>query len=119
MAVEATLKPFVRRIARSLRKYASTQGWGRDDYRLYFETSELWGRIRIVIVARNYLDNDEFERWNSVMKFLRKDTADDPELIHAINLVVWTFDQLKEGGIYRVSPEYEDADDLFPNDIHA
>ena len=107
------MKDDAKKIIKAFRRYASEQGWTPEDYRLLMELVPDWGRIHILLLVRKFVGNDGFETRVSVFKSLEATLADDPRLIRSINFVAHSFDQVKEGGIYAVSPVYIDADELF------
>jgi hypothetical protein len=117
MAVEATLKGAVRRVIQSFRRYAQAQGWAKGDYRILVETNPDWGRIHVILVARDFPGHNPEDGWLSVIDFIDEDLKDEPELGESINLTLRTFDQVEQGGIYSLSPEYVDADDLVDGDV--
>ena len=117
MAVEATLKGPVRRVAQTFRRYALRQGWGKDEFRILIETNAEWGRIHVILLAREFPGHDVEEAWFSVVDFVDDDLKDEPDLRTAINLVLRTFEQVDEGGLYSLSPEYVDADEILAGDV--
>jgi hypothetical protein len=102
----------VRRLVAAFRAYAAAQGWTPSDYRLFIETNHQWGRIHAILVARSFPGETIDEHWNSVVDFLDEELKDDPNLRESLNLVLRTFDELEEGGIYRISSGYVEVDEL-------
>ena len=99
----------VNRIVRLLRGYAQGQGWGPEDYRLYFHVNERWNHVHIIFVARGFEGRDYFECYDSVWKHLEGGLKDSPELLSAIGLVIRTFKQVDEGGIYSIGSDYSEV----------
>jgi hypothetical protein len=112
MALEAAMRQAVRRVAQSFHRYAESQGWTKDDYQVWVEPNPEWGRLHVILVARAFPGRFIEDHWLSVIDFLDKDLKDEPELLEALNLTLRTFDQVKEGGIYSLSPNYFNVDDL-------
>jgi hypothetical protein len=112
MALEATLKYAVRRIAQVFRDYGIAQGWTQDDYQLFVHLNPDWGRIHLVLVVRAWPENVKEDPWFAIVDYLEGRLKDDPALFNAINLVVQTRDQVAEGGIYRIGPQYTEVEDL-------
>lgn len=112
MALEATMKHAIRRIASALERYASAQGWRPGDYRVYIRPNEEWGQIHLIVVARAFPQNDLDAQWLSAVEFLDKELKDDPALRDSLHLVLRTFAQVAEGGLYAIGPGYEDVDEL-------
>ncbi len=112
MALEAMIKYGVQRIAQAFRDYAAAHGWGPEDYQVYIRLKLQWGRIYVLVVAKSFPAPDEDTAWLSVWDFLQAKLKDEPALIDAINLDVRTFDQVKAGGLYTISPKFVEINDL-------
>jgi hypothetical protein len=108
MATDTTMRRAVREIAGAMTKYAHSQGWGDEDYWIYFNTNPEWGRIHFVFVAKGFDGRDSYERYKSVWDFLGKELGQDREILNSLNLVVNGKNEVDRGGIYRIGPEYED-----------
>lgn len=112
MAIETTMKYAVRRIAQAFQKYTSTLNWSPSDYQLFVRFNEEWGQIHLILVAKAFPQKKPEDQWLSVKEFLRKEFKDDPALRDALHLVLLTFDQVAEGGLYSIGPDFEDINDL-------
>ncbi len=106
------MKNAVGRIAVAFHQYATKQGWKADDYRILVEVKPEWGRIHVVFVAREFPGTHPEDQWLSVIEFLDATLADSPELLESLNLTLRTFDQVQQGGLYSLSPDYIDVDEL-------
>jgi hypothetical protein len=106
MALSPTLKRAVRCVADLLGEYGREQGWGPDDYQLFFRVSGSWGNIHVVFVARGFEGHDPFECYSSVMQYLRDQLRTEPDLFGSIGLVIRTFKEVEEGGIFAIGPSY-------------
>jgi len=111
-ALEAEVKSIVRRAVQVLRDYAATQGWGQDDYRIYVYPNLDWNRLQLILVARALPRKDYLANYNAVCDFIEERLKDDPWLKHDIGVVLRTFDQVEQGGLYAIPRSYLDADDL-------
>ncbi len=115
MAIDSRMIPAVRRVVQAFRRFAQKQGWARDDYRILVDTNPDWGRIHVLFLAKSFPNGavDHGDDWLTVFDFVEKDLEKDaPDLVDAINLVLRTFDQVNEGGLYSISPEYIDLDEM-------
>ena len=110
----ATMKRAIRRVAGIVRKYAAAQGWQSGDFQIYIRANEDWGQIYIILVARAFPGKDYYDQWESVMQFLEKELKDDRPLRQALHLVLRTFDQVAEGGIYSIPESYEEVEEFLP-----
>src|SRR4051812_5989919 len=106
MALSPTMKRAVRRVADLLGEFATQQGSGVEDWRLFFRVDPDWDRIRVIIVSNGFEGHDPYGSYAAVEQFLRDKLRDDPALFHAIGLVIRTFQQVDEGGIYAIGPDY-------------
>src|SRR4051812_38689927 len=106
MALSPTMKRAVRHVADLLGEYARRQGWGSDDYRLFFRVNAAWGSIHVVFVALGFEGRDAYECYAAVEQFLRDSLEDEPDLFRSIGLVIRTPKQVDEGGIYAIGPGY-------------
>jgi hypothetical protein len=61
------------------------------------------------LVARAFNGRDYAASYRAVMNYLRKELAEEPGLFESIGLALRDFDQVDEGGIYAIGPDYEDA----------
>jgi len=113
MALESGMREAVRRVVMSFHRYAKSQGWQKEDYRVYYETNPDWGRIHVVLGARRFPRETTEENWLSVIDFIDEDLKDSPELLDAISLTLRTFDQLEGRGLYALNPSYVDSEDVF------
>ena len=104
--------PIVRRAARRIGEaidgYARTRGWSPGDYRWFYRAQPEWGHIHVILVARGFKGRGYSESYRSVMEFLKGDLADEPGLVESLGLVVRDFDQVAEGGLYAIGPDYEE-----------
>jgi hypothetical protein len=112
MALEPTMKYAVRRIAEAFRAYAAAQEWRHDEYRILVEVNKDWGRIHVVFVAPRFQGVHPEDNWRSVIEFLDSFLINEPKLLESMNLTLRTFDQVQRGGLYSLSPNYVDADEL-------
>jgi hypothetical protein len=112
MVIETALRHSLRRLAEAFRRYASTQHWGPDDYQVFVRPNLDWGAIHLILVAKGFSGDHAGDPWLAVRQFLEKELKDDPSLFETLHLVVRTYDQVKEGGTYRIPSSYEDINDL-------
>ncbi len=112
MASQAAMKRAILKVARILQGYATIQGWRPGEYRIFVHPNEEWGQIHFLLVAKAFPGKDYYEQWESVIDFLEKELKDDRPLFEALHLVLHTFDQVAEGGLYAIGSSYEEVDDL-------
>ena len=105
------MKRAIRRVVQLLQRYATAHGWHPGEYQIFIRSNEEWGRIEVILVAREFPGKDEFEQWESVIDFLEKELKDDRPLFEALHLNLRTFDQVAEGGLYAIGSGYEEVED--------
>lgn len=109
MAVSADVKRVIRRLANAILDYAKTRGWDREDVQLYYRWVPDWDRLHILVVIPDFEGGTEFQAWSSILTHLGEEFADDPEFMkHHLSLLVRTSQQVQEGGIYEIGPEYRE-----------
>ncbi len=109
------MKHELRQIASAFREYARSQQWASDEYCLLVKTIPDWGRIHLILAAKDFLGGG-VDPWLAVMRFLGKYRFDDPDLVDAISLTLSTFAQIKRGGLHGIPDGYEDINDLVPSE---
>lgn len=113
MAVEAEVRHPIRHAVCILREYAETQGWTAEDYHVYVRPNLDWWYIDLLLVARRFPKEDEFDNFVAISDFIdakwKKDDA-RPK----IGLSLLTFDQVAQGGAYAIPSTYLDGDDFCP-----
>lgn len=90
----------VRRVAEILGAYARREGWWPLDFRLYYRADEKWVKIHFIFVSDGFDGRDENESYRSIMDYVRIRSQDDSDLFGALGLVLQSFKQRNEGGIY-------------------
>jgi hypothetical protein len=108
MAVSATMRRAVRRIAEALTRFAKLQGWGDGDYQIYYVMDPKWGHIHVLFVANGFEKKKEYENYVLVREYLEKELGDMPGLLNHLGLVVRSSEQVDEGGIYAIGPPYRE-----------
>ena len=111
MVSETVKKRAIRSLVQALQKYAESQGWQSEDYRIFYWGNWDWGKIHLILVARAFPGRYE-DQWLTISEYLKKELKDEPVLRKAFNLELRTFDQVEEGGLYAIHPDYEDADEF-------
>ena len=106
MALSPIMKRAIRRVADVLGAYAREHGWWPLDFRLYYRANEKWGKIDILFVSDGFDGLDEHEAYVSVMDHLGRWLSDEPELANAVGLVLQTFKETEEGGLYSIPRSY-------------
>jgi hypothetical protein len=107
VAIKATLKRAIERIASALDDYGFDHGYGRGSGKVYVNYDPEWGTIGITYVGPGFESQDQFKRFESVLNYLEDKLADDPALFRSIRLVVWDEDQVNSG---RFSTSLTDSD---------
>ena len=114
MASQATMTHALRRLAQAFDAYALAQGWKREDYRTFVRINEDWGQIHVIFVARAFPGKHLEGQWSRVWDFVERELEDDPGLAKVLHLVLRTFDEVAEGGLYAIGPDYAEVNDLLP-----
>lgn len=109
------MKNAVGKIAGAIRRYAAEQQWSQDDFKIFVEVNSDWGRIHAIFVARQFPGQYPEDQWLSVINSLELSLKNEPELLDSMNLTLRTFDEVDQGGLYSLSPEYVDVDELIAN----
>ena len=91
-----------------MRDFAAENGWQPGDYRLYVWVNEtpLAATINLLLVARSFPGKTYFERWDRVLGYLEDRLKDDPAIRQMLHLVIRTFDQTAEGGLYAIGDQF-------------
>lgn len=110
MAIQAAMIYAVQHVVEAFQKYAGTQGWGPGDYRMFVRASEEWGHIHVILVAKAFPGKSKHDQWLSVLDFIERELKDEPALRAGFHLTLRTFDQVKEGGLYSIGPDFVDVD---------
>jgi hypothetical protein len=108
MASKEELNRAVRLVAGALTKYAKQHHWKDTDYSIYYEVNEEWDRIHFVFVAKGFDGRDNFDCYRSVWRFLERELDEEQDVLESLGLVVRSKEQIDEGGIYQVGPQYEE-----------
>lgn len=86
-----------RAIASALGDFATSKGWQRSDYQLFFHVLEDWGRVTILLVAQDFgglSENDMHARvWNHLGAALKQ----EGDIGFSIGLLVRTWDEVNRG----------------------
>ncbi|MDR3635111.1 MAG: hypothetical protein P4L84_15005 [Isosphaeraceae bacterium] len=95
MALEASLEQGAFRVADALHRFAKTQGWNPESYRIFISVRPEWGTIHVAFLSDAFTggeESDEYERYDNVMDFLEQDLGDDPSLYRSISMVLLPLD---------------------------
>lgn len=114
MASQTVINHMMRRLAQAFQAYAANEGWQPEDYRVFVYFNEDWGAIHLILVAKEFPREQWQDRWLHVVEFLDKELKDDPPLRDALHLVVRTFDEVAEGGLYSIGENFQDINDFLP-----
>jgi hypothetical protein len=100
------MKMAVRRLADVLGAYARREGWWPLAFRLYYRADGKWGKIHFIFVSDGFEGRNETESYRSIMDYVRMRIHDDQDLVGALGLVLRSFKQMSEGGIYSIGRSY-------------
>ena len=114
MVIEADTNLIVRMVASAIRDLAKKNRWGDDDFRLYYRTNPDWGQVAIILVAKSYPEADTHQQWRSTIQFLKAQFGENVELLETVTFVQYTFDQMNQGGIYAIPPNYQEYWAFYP-----
>ncbi len=95
MAVETNLDQAAFRVADALHRFAASQGWPRESYRVFITVRPEWGTIHVVFLSDAFKQGGEhadYEHYDDVKDFLEQDMEDDPNLYDSISLVLMPLD---------------------------
>ncbi len=106
MAFIDNLKQAARAVADTLGVYARSRGWKDDECRIAFRADRRKGQLYFIFASKHFDPEEELRNYVSVREYLGKRLADEPELLDAVGIVIETFEQLEEGGLYAIGPEY-------------
>jgi len=112
MAVEVGMKQAIKRLQKVFEKYAQTQGWSPEDYKLLFHVNPLWGHIQVVVIGKRFPGKNHSEHFASVHNFVKDELGDAPPLWSSLAIVVRTFEDLDSDALAPIGPEYVEASDL-------
>jgi hypothetical protein len=108
MAIQTALRPIARKIAESVRTFASSQGLPREDFVLVGAWDERTDHIRLFLGTTRQIDG---RQWHAgVHEALRQTFADHPWIPMNISLVVQNVRNLDD--VYYNFPLAEDEEDL-------
>jgi hypothetical protein len=105
MAHDPEVKRLARKVRDLLRSYAQQQSWPDQDYQIFMRARR-GGILHVLLVARALNGQTGFESWNHAWEYLRKALCDQPGAIDRLQLGVRSFDQVSEGGLYAIPPDY-------------
>jgi hypothetical protein len=112
MAIGATMKSAIKRIADALANFASQHGWKPDEYQILFYRSGRWGRIRVFFIAKDFGGLSRQEMWSRVSDYLDKELASGPDIGYSLGLSVRDWSQVNQGGAYSIPLGYIDNREL-------
>jgi len=95
-------------IARTLIKFAKSQGWKDADYWIYYKTNPDWDKVHFIFVAEGFNDQDPYETTRSVWSYLEKELGGEQDVLRSLGLVVHSKKKVDEGGLYAIGSSYEE-----------
>jgi hypothetical protein len=114
MALEPEVRQAIRWVARAFGQFAADQGWKPGDYQVFVHINQDWGRVHVLLAATDFPGNTHLEKWQYVMDYLKRHFGkEEPLLLQALGLTLRTFDQIEEGGIYSIAPQFVDVRDYY------
>ncbi len=114
MALEAAVRQTIRWVTRAFGQFAADQGWKPGDYQVFVDINEDWGKVHVILAARDFPGQTHREKWQYVMDYLLRNFGEEePLLLQALGLILRTFDQIEEGGIYSINPQFVDVHDYY------
>ncbi len=114
MALTAEVRQTIRWVTRAFGRFAADQGWKPGEYQVFIHINEDWGKVHVLLAAKDFPGQTELEKWQYVMHYLERHFGEEePWLLKALGLILRTFDQIEEGGIYSISPQFVDVRDYF------
>lgn len=114
MALESEVRRTIRWITQAFDQFAADQGWSRGDYQVLVRINQDWGRVHLILAAKDFTGQTDQEKWQKVMDYLaEKFKQKEPSLLQSISLTIRSFDQIEQGGLYSISPQFVDVHDYF------
>jgi hypothetical protein len=108
MATKSTLRQQAERIADMIKDFAAARNWPPDEYDIYMRARP-GGMIHVVVVTpqKNLrgLRGPIYQDYYDIGDYLIAN-LNDPKLLERIRLGVRSKEQVEEGGIYAISPDY-------------
>ena len=112
MAQEAEMRRAARTFAKVFRDYADRKGWQTADYRVFARLDPEWGNADLVLAARSFGKSDLASSWEDVKTFLDSRLGEMLNHYPFIHVGLRTFDQINGGGVYGLTDDYGDIDEV-------
>lgn len=94
MALKSSLRLVVQRISEAVKRYASAQGWRKDDYALVGTFAEKSDRISLTLGTARQVDERQW--YAGILQEIRKSFPEYPQITMHIGLVVRNVANLDE-----------------------
>ncbi|MDX2039217.1 MAG: hypothetical protein SFX72_21400 [Isosphaeraceae bacterium] len=111
MALDPLIESTTTWISELIADYAAARGWKPGtDYRLFAEPVCRWGNVAFILLVREIDESRSREIFLDLWRIQREKRALEPELdLAETNLLVRSFEQVKEGGSYSIHPGYREV----------
>jgi len=76
--------------------------------------SQEWGLIRAFFVVKDFEGLSEQDMWGQVWDYLEKSMKSGPDTGYSIGLLVRSWDQVKQGGLYSIPVDFVEEEELLP-----
>ncbi|MEJ7639667.1 MAG: hypothetical protein WKF75_17255 [Singulisphaera sp.] len=118
MALESEVRQTLRWITQAFDRFAADCGWKSGEYQVLVRINQDWGRVHVILAAKEFPGGTEQEKWQKVMDYLvQKFGQDEPGRLQSISLSIRTFDEIEEGGIYSISQKFMNVHDLLADGV--
>jgi hypothetical protein len=117
MASSATVstKTALSRIADALKHFAKDRGWRPEDYEILFRVLEQWGKISVLLIAKDFGGLSNREIWDQLFDYMEKELKHGPDIGFSLGLSVRERKQVEQGGMYSIPEEYVSVEELLPS----
>jgi hypothetical protein len=90
----------------ALNDFARQQGWKPDEYQVLFRVLEDWGRISVMLIARDFAGLSNREMWDRVVDHLEMSLKSGGDIGFSLGVSVRTQEQVDLGGTYTIPEGY-------------
>jgi len=112
MASDTALRSALTSVSRALNDFAIQRGWKAREYEILFAVSQEWGLIRAFFVVKDFEGLSETDMWGQVWDQLEKALKSGPDIGLSVGLVVHSWDQVNQGGLYSIPVDFVDEAEL-------
>ncbi len=109
------LQRCLRLVVGALTKYANDEGWQPGTFGIFYRVNEDWGRVHIIFVSEHFDSRTEYLNYVGVLKYLKQTFNANADVLASLSLVTRSQEQVNQGGIYEIGPEYREYWTIYPD----